>query len=341
LADRLIDKLRDFLRDAEGKEVSLRYLRDELRLNPERPEWESIRQSMRLLEKQAIIKSTGRNDGTYKVLRQVKPVPWWDGNNAEPLNFRFPRAYDDGSEFGIEDLVEVFAGDMILIAGASNYWKTGFALSLLGENLDLFPLPRLMGSEYTAADGKISPKFKRRLNRMEWVKWLTEDGKPRFELYPVGADYEDYIKPDTLNIIDWISLPGEYYLIDRVTKTMKDRVGNGVIVGVIQKNRATEFGEGGERTERYADIYITIDPFGEKGSQESLLTLGKVKSPKGKATGKTWVFSVVDYGANLHNIREVVKCTKCYGRGYVRSGQNNIRCSLCLGKKYIDNIPDF
>ncbi|MBA7710831.1 hypothetical protein ES703_119778 [subsurface metagenome] len=262
----------------------------------------------------------------------VKPVKWWDGDiSEEPLDFRFPRCYEDGSEFGIEDFVEVFAGDLILIAGRSNFGKTAIALSIMGENLGLMPSV-LMGSEYTASDGKISPKFRRRMRRMNWVEWMNGD-KPRFQLLPVGSDYEDYIEPDQLNVIDWISLPGEYYLIDRVMKAIKDRVGNGIVVMVLQKNKDNEWGEGGERTERYADVYMKIDNFGER---ESLLTIGKVKAPKGKATGRTFAFDIVDYGANFHNIREVVKCHKCWGKGYIRSGQNNTRCPECMGKKYLD-----
>ena len=202
--------------------------------------------------------------------------------------------------------------------------------NILAENLNLMP-PVLMGSEYTASNGKISPKFKRRMKRMSWVNWI-EDGKPKFQLYPVGADYEDYVQADSLNIIDWISLPGEYYLIDSVLKSIKDKIGKGIAVPVLQKNKTAENPEGGERAERYADIRLTIDPYGS----ESMLTLSRVKSPKGKAVGRMWAFDVVDYGANLHNIREIVKCTKCWGKGYIRSGQNSIRCDKCQGKKYTD-----
>ena len=276
------------------------------------------------------LKRIGR--GLYRRITQVEPVIWWEDENEEPIDFRFPKSYDDITEFGIENLVEVFAGDMILIAGSSNYGKTTMALSLLGENIGLFPAV-LMGSEYTAANGKISPKFRRRMKRMGWVEWINGDGKPSFELLPVGADYEDYVKADHLNVIDWISLPGDYYMIDRVMKSIKDKVGNGIAVAVLQKNKTSEYGEGGERTERYADVYLTIDPYGDR---ESMLTIGKVKAPKGRATGRMWAFSIVDYGANFHNIREIVKCVKCWGKGYVRSGQNTTRCSGCEGKKYID-----
>jgi hypothetical protein len=80
---------------------------------------------------------------------------------------------------------------------------------------------------------------------------------------------------------------------------------------------------------------LRIDSFGEF---ESLLTIGKVKSPKKRATGRTWVFEVVDYGANFSNIREVVKCRVCWGKGYVKSGVNATRCSACGGRKYVAKL---
>ncbi len=325
------DEVKKFLSSMQGQNITIAGLRTEFHILPETKSFDSIRTIIHRLVEQKILKSVG-NRGEYRVVKIIEPVNWWDDKgNEDPIDFKFPRCYEDESKFGIEDLVEVFAGDLILVGGFSNGGKTAIALSLMGENLNLMPAV-LMGSEYTAIDDKISPKFKRRMKRMNWVKWITDEGKPRFELLPVGFDYEDYIKPDHLNIVDWISLPGEYYLIDSVMKSMKDRVGNGIVVAVLQKNRTAEFPEGGERAERYADVYMAIDPYGN----ESMLTLGKVKAPKDKATGRMWAFSIVDYGANLYNIREIVKCPKCWGKGYLRSGNNNTRCSTCEGKKYID-----
>jgi len=331
MTERLSDRLREFLSTCEGRDVSLKYLRAELKIDPNSPAWNGVREYLRQFVKKRIIKPSGRNDGFYRVVKQVEPVNWWNDEISEdPINFLFPRSHEDDTEFGIEDLVEVFSGDMILIAGTSNFGKTTLALNILGENLALMPCA-LMGSEYTAADGKVSPKFKRRMNRMKWVNWI-EDGKPKFQLYPVGSDYEDYVQPDSLNVIDWISLPGEYYLIDTVMKSIKDKIGKGIAVVVLQKNRNVEYGEGGERTERYADVYITVDSYGN----ESMITLGKVKAPKGRVAGRTWAFSIVDYGANLHNIREIVKCPKCWGKGYTGSANNYKRCDSCNGLKFID-----
>jgi len=282
-------------------------------------------------EKERKIKRVSR--GCYRKVKTIEPVKWWDVEDKQPLDFCWPVSYIDGSTFGLEDLIEMYEADMILISGVSNFGKTSLTLNILAENLALFKkMPVLMGSEYTAADGKITPKFKKRLDQMAIIRndaeyWVNGDGS-KFKLLPVGADYEDYVEADTSNYIDWISLPGEYYLIDTVMKSIKDRVGNGIGVIVLQKNKASEHGEGGERTARYADVEIKIDPYGE----ESMLTIGKVKSPKARVSGRSWAFKIQNYGANLAKIREVVRCYKCWGKGWVQ-GQ---KCEVCNGLKYID-----
>lgn len=332
---RLSDKLREYFATAQGRTVDLRDIRAYLKIESGSKDDQNLRTQMSTtMIKQKIVKPSGLKDSSYKVLLPVEPVKWWDGDDEEPLDFRFPRSYEDDTEFGIEDCVEVFAGDLILISGRSNFGKTAMALSIMGENLGLMGA-NLMGSEYTAANGKTSPKFRRRIKRMNWANWVGENGDPQFQLLPIGSDYEDYVEADMLNVIDWISLPGEYYLIDRVMKAIKDRVGDGVAVVVLQKNKDAEFGEGGERTERYADVSLRIDSFDK---DESLLTIGKVKSPKGQATGRMWAFSIVDYGANFDNIREVVQCHNCWGKGYKGSGSTYKKCDTCNGKKYINKF---
>ena len=97
--------------------------------------------------------------------------------------------------------------------------------------------------------------------------------------------------------------------------------------------RGKEWADGGEFSERFSDLYLTIDPFGK---HESRLTVGKVKDPKKTITGRMWAFQIVDFGANLHAIREIVKCPRCYGKGWKRAGNTSIPCDECLQKGYVD-----
>jgi len=284
--------------------------------------------------KDKVVKPSGRGDGVYHVLTPIVPVNFsLDGADSEGvLEVNFPRSYIDDSTFGLADLVELSQSDLVLITGETNYGKTAIALSFLGENLGLLPTSILMGSEYTSSAGEISPKLKRRLRRMNWVDWMNS-GKPRFKLLPVEQDYEDYIEANAFICIDWISLPGEYYMIDRVMKTIKNYNDGGLVVAVIQKNKGAEFGEGGQRSERYADLVLKIDRFGDN---ESMMTIGKVKSAKGRASGRTFAFEITDHGANLRSIREIVKCPKCWAKGFVKVGDAPKRCPSCEGKKFIN-----
>ena len=334
MAEITTGEVREYLRPYEGKIVNLDNIRSEFNIQRGTKSFDAVRNIMFQLSKQNVVKPTGVRPGDFKVLTIVLPVTFsLDGDDKEGvLDIRYPRSYSDDTSFGLEDLVEISRGDLILITGETNYGKTAIALSFLAENLSLLPSSTLMGSEYTSSDGQISPKLKRRLKRMDWAKWV-ENGTPRFKLLPVEHDYEDYMDKGGMTVIDWISLPGEYYLIDRVTKTLKNGEGDGIGVVVIQKNKDAEFAEGGQRSERYADLVLKIDRFGEF---ESLLRVGKVKAPKGRVSGRTWAFGITDKGANLENIREVVRCTQCWGRGYVGSNQNRKRCPSCEGRKFVN-----
>ena len=329
MAEITTQEVRNYLKFYEGKLVDLDRLRREFNIVPGSKSFDAVRNIMFQLAEQKVVKATGLRPGEYKVLEPVIPVNFsLNGSDTEGvLDVRFPRSYIDDSTFELEDMVEISQGDLIEITGETNYGKTAIALSFLGENLGLYPESVLMGSEYTSSTGEISPKLKRRLKRMDWASW-TDDNSPRFKLLPVEHDYEDYVEKDGLTVIDWISLPGEYYLIDRVLKTIKNGVGDGLVVAVLQKNKGAEFAEGGQRAERYADLVLKIDRYGDS---ESMMTIGKVKAAKGKSpTGRTFAFTIANYGANLQYIREIIKCPKCHGKKWY----SNRPCDCRTG--YID-----
>jgi len=336
MTERLSDKVREYLSPAQGRTVYLKDIRTALRIEPGSKDDQNLRVLMAVnLVKDHTVKPSGKGDGGYKVIVPIDPIRFsLDGTDEEGIiDFKFPRSYIDDTAFNIEDLVEVSEGDMVGIFGETNMGKSCIAHSILGENLGLFTTkPLLMGNELTTSQDEIMPKIKRRLRRMDWVQWEDEKGEMRFDIMPVGADYEEYIRRDAINVIDWITLPGEYWMIDSVLKTMKDVVGKGVLVPVLQKKKHAEDPEGGERAKRHCDVELRIDSFGT----ESILTIGKVKSAKTKASGRMWAFDIMNYGANLVNIREVVKCSNCWGKGYVGTGGNYKRCQSCEGRKYVN-----
>jgi hypothetical protein len=208
---------------------------------------------------------------------------------------------------------------MILISGVTNMGKTAMCLNFAAENIDARPV--LMGNEYTDIDDMPSSRFLNRVDKMDWVSWYDEDGD-KFKLLPVREDYAEYIESDKINIIDWINLPGEYYMISPLMEGIKRQLGSGIAIISIQKNPGVDYGRGGNLTKDFADVEMLIDKLPE--SNDVLLTLGKVKETKGRVSGRYFAYSIED-GVKITNFREMEKCSSCFGKGW----KGTSPCQLC------------
>jgi len=270
----------------------------------------------RLVE-EGSLKRKGR--GWYCKIESVKPIFWWTIKHEEPLPVKFPRGIEDDSNFGFDGSIEVFSGDTIVLAGTSNMGKTCFALNFLVDNIDLCKGTRLMVNEYKPV------RFKNRMAKFTWGN-IWNDDKPKFELIPVIKNHEDYIKPDYLNIIDWILLRGEFWVIAGIIEDMQMKLREGLLLVVLQKTKGKEFGMGGEWGQLLPAAYFNIDPPGK-------LTVMKVKSQKlgtRNLEGKVFAFDIEGGGSKFEGIREVKNCPKCKGL------YGNKWCVTCKGKGYIE-----
>ncbi len=332
MPDRLSDKLEELLKTTQGKEVNLASLRAELGINPDTPAWDGIRVLMFNLATKKIVKPSGRKDGVYKVIAQVKPIKVFGRERRPPIMINFPRAQDTGQELDFAKDIICREGDMFLLSGQSNKGKTTLCMNFCGENILLHPA--LMGNEYTTIDNEPLSRFMGRLDSMDWVEWADkETGEDNFTLLPVREDYAEHIIKDKINIIDWINLPGEYFLISPVMEGIKRELGRGIAIIAIQKNPGLDYGRGGYMTKDFADCELLLDQFGDS---EILLTVGKVKEYKRPVSGRMFAYSIVN-GVKIMNFREVVKCPYCKGTGVAYTkGIGQAPCSECGGKGKID-----
>jgi len=328
-----IADVRRFLLPLQGRVVDYKYLRAEMRIDPNGKSWDNIRSIMFELAIEKLVKPSGKRDGVFKVIKQVGPVKVYGReDNTGEFGLMFPRDFDTGMEIEIADHLVIRSGDLILLAGVSNYGKTAIVVNFLAENVDKHQCA-LLGNEFTTLDNKPTPRFLNRLKAIDWVQWADAEGNDKFELLPVREDFEEHVRDGKVNMIDWINISsGEHYLISGVLERIKHGVGGGIAVAVIQKEESRELGRGAGYTRDFADVYLVIDKHGEF---ESRLTVGKVKESKGSIIGRSWAFRITE-GVKLHDIREVVKCSKCYGKGWVRKGQSSAPCEECFRKGYVD-----
>ena len=331
----LSDRLREYLAGAQGRVVNLRDLRAELKVNPEKPEWETLAREMRRLAQEKIVRPSGRNDGFYKVVTQVKPVKVFvkDRERRPPFRLFFPKDYNTKEEMCFAQSIVIREGDLVTIGGVSNYGKTCLALNFCGENIDYLPI--LMGNEYTTRVGNTdeyepTPRFINRLDAMDWVKWTNGTGGDKFTLLPVKADYAEHVVKDRINIIDWINLDASrLYDISKVMDDIKAEVGRGIAIPVLQKGEVIR---GGQFAKDFTDCELIIDKLSET---ESMLTIGKVKEYTNPVIGRKFAFGMLQ-GVKIINFREIVKCHTCWGKGWKKAGNTSIPCDMCGRTGYQD-----
>ncbi len=332
LTERLIDKLIEYLKHAQGKIVHLKDIRTDLKIEPGSNDDANLRAQMSstLVEKK-IVSPSGKSDGAYKVILQIKPVVvFMQRERRPPFDLVFPRDFNMMDQMGFASSIVIREGDLILISGVSNFGKTTLCLNFCAENIDKHPV--LMGNEYTTFvenEYVPSPRFLTRLDAMDSIKWVDENGNERFTLLPVREDYAEHIVKDKINIIDWINIDtGEHYMIGTILEKIKRNLGRGIAIVAIQKAEGTNAGRGGQFTKDFADLELLIDRFGKS---DVLLTIGKVKEYTSAVIGTTYAYSI-DQGVKITNFREVKKCPECHGQGFAKSGE----CDNCHGTKYID-----
>jgi len=75
-----------------------------------------------------------------------------------------------------------------------------------------------------------------------------------------ASNFADVIKPDEINIIDFLEVHDEFYKIGGLIKDIYDNLHKGVAIVAIQKNRGSDYGLGGTRSLEKARLYLAMEP---------------------------------------------------------------------------------
>ena len=235
-----------------------------------------------------------QNKAFRLVDRELEEIAWDEADPNDVYKIKFPYDIETGKGFPFEAHISIPPKGLIVVAGVSNAGKTTFLQNIMVRNMDDF--------ETSYFTSELSPTaFKRRMNPFEqWYELRNGAGKPKFKVYDKGENFHDVIKPDGLNLIDYLDVnsEAEYFKMKPYLKRIKRALNRGIAVVALQKPPGRPDAYGGANMRGDTDLYLAMD-FGK-------LTVVKAKDWEGEdPNGKMYKFGIAAGGAMFTGIEEV------------------------------------
>jgi len=231
-------EIREWVEETSG-DFSATFSDKELKIETSRDKKNRTKIFNRLCD-EGLIERTGTHRGWYRLVeKKCEDINFKDAT-AKPVFFRWPLP-------GLEHMIEIFPGNVIVIAGVMNAGKSAFMFDFTFKNM---------------ADQKIY-YFTSEMGAIEMRKRLlmfnTDVDKWNFEAKERSSNFPDVIYPDAVNIIDYVELHDNFYQISGILKGIHDKLKSGIALVALQKNPGAPTGIGGYRGLEKPRLYLSLD----------------------------------------------------------------------------------
>jgi hypothetical protein len=228
-------------------------------------------EACRRLELDGTLAKCGSKRGCYRILEKDAPeIDFLNVNLQDPVNIKWP--------FGLEYWVDIYPGNVIVLAGAANAGKTAFMLNVVRQNMFQHRI------EYFSSE--MGPEeFHLRLSKFDDITLKDWKFHPRRK----AGNFADVIVPDAVNIIDYLEINKDFYEIGGEIKAIFDNLNKGIAIIAIQKKAGQETGRGGEFTLEKPRLYLTMD-----GGKLKILKGKNWAVPESNPNGKEFFFKLVN-----------------------------------------------
>ena len=168
----------------------------------------------------------------------------WENADENPLEIRLPLELDK--------MVNLYNGDIFVIAGESNAGKSAMCLNIVELNM-----PEWDCHYFSSELG--GPKLKKRIS-----KFNTPIELWRMPAHQRHDNYHDALFPNAINIIDFLMITDEHWKVGNKIKdihiSLKET--GGIAIIALQKDENKKFGRGGDASRELASLYITLSNSG-------------------------------------------------------------------------------
>ena len=204
----------------------------------------AINMALLRMKESGIIEKYGEKSGTYKKVEQLEEnIIDLSAADTTSLPIKLP--------LGIHELVKIMPKNIIIVAGESNSGKSAFLLNTAAKNMidhKVFYFSSEMGG------AELKERLQNFNERMPFKMW----GHCTF--IERANDFDMAIRPNDINIIDFLEIHDEFYKIGGFIKKIFDKLDKGIALIAIQKNKGRDEGLGGARSIEKARLYLSMRP---------------------------------------------------------------------------------
>lgn len=238
LEDKIFDKnVENFLLSITGP-IDIRDVIDFFNAKGEQKQ--KIYHIMQQQESQGLIARTGNRHGRYRLIDHNPSIMNLSAPEVKQVKIELP--------FLLHDFVTLYARNIILVIGEKDAGKSAFAMNAAWMNRHTWKV-RYFNSEMGLEElrGRLR-KFNHPMNEWEKITWIEK-----------AKQFEDFIDPDGLNIIDFLEVGAEAFTVTEDIRRVFDKLDNGLLLIVMQKRSYKEYAVGGQGTLEKARLAINLE----------------------------------------------------------------------------------
>ena len=229
----------DFIVSSGNGSISLSDCYSSLQLNSAKDK-ASCRKAIQRIVQMGILEPVGNKSGVYrKVDKRVEKIDFLAAT-GQPLDLKWT--------FGIEKLCMILPKNIVVVTGSPDTGKTAFLLDFVRRNMARFKI-NYFSSEMGSLE--LQSRLKKFPIRLE--SW-------NFNPVERSSNFADVIKPNEINVIDFLEIHQDFFLVGQMIKDIYDKLENGIAVIAIQKNtgKGNDMARGGVGSLEKPRLYISL-----------------------------------------------------------------------------------
>lgn len=231
-----------------------------------------------------IIERVGKKNGVFRKIETEAPDMDIFNVKTEEFDFKFP--------LDLHSHYRPKPKNVIIIAGTQDAGKTAFMLRFAHMNMNQSMKIRYMSSEMGADE---------MVDRLKDFEGTPLGDWKNVNFKELSSNFQDYILPDGINIIDYLEITDSFYLVAEEIKKIFDKLRKGIAIIGLQKDSKTELGRGGSFSLEKPRLYVTLTANPPEGGIAKIVKCKNWKNKQINPNGRECHFKI----RNGNEIRQV------------------------------------